>query len=60
MTTPTADVVRAYYGAELGGQHDLKTGACCATEALSPRLQAIAQQIHPEVVARFYGCGAPI
>ncbi|WP_237151991.1 methyltransferase domain-containing protein [Oryzibacter oryziterrae] len=52
--------VLSYYGSELQGTTDLKTGACCSTEALSPQLQAIVQNIHPEILDRFYGCGSPI
>ncbi len=52
--------VRDYYGAKLHGQQDLKTGACCSTDQLSPRLRSILATIHPEVVNRFYGCGSPI
>lgn len=52
--------VRDYYGATLSGQRDLKTGACCSTDQLSPRLRSILAAIHPEVVNRFYGCGSPI
>ncbi len=52
--------VRAYYGKDLQGSHDLKTAACCSTEALSPVHQAILRQIDPEISARFYGCGSPI
>lgn len=52
--------VRDYYGATLNGRQDLKTGACCSADQLSPRLQSILAAIHPEVVNQFYGCGSPI
>ncbi|WP_370674600.1 methyltransferase domain-containing protein [Pleomorphomonas sp. PLEO] len=52
--------VRDYYGTRLKGRDDLKTGACCSTEPLSPRLRSILNTIHPEVLNRFYGCGSPI
>ncbi len=53
------DFVRRYYGEMLASSADLKTNACCATGAppawLAPRLAAV----HPDVAARFYGCGFP-
>lgn len=52
--------VRNYYGAELTGTRDLKTGACCSTDRPSPRVRSVLDTIHPEVVNRFYGCGSPI
>ncbi len=52
--------VRDYYGTRLMGSGDLKTGACCSLEPLSPRLRSILDAIHPEVVNRFYGCGSPM
>ncbi|MCB0403262.1 MAG: methyltransferase domain-containing protein [Bdellovibrionales bacterium] len=55
----TIESVKEYYGKVLQGSKDLKTSACCAVEALSPALQKIVSQIHPEVRDRFYGCGAP-
>ena len=60
MTDQVAAVVRDYYGARLSGQGDLKTGACCTSEPLSPRLRSILDAIHPEVLNRFYGCGSPM
>lgn len=52
--------IRTYYGRDLRDARDLKTNACCSTEALPPHLQAILRQIEPEVIDRFYGCGSPI
>lgn len=52
--------VQDYYGARLTGRGDLKTGACCSADPLSPRLLSILKTIHPEVTNRFYGCGSPI
>ena len=60
MTDQVAAVVRDYDGARLSGQGDLKTGACCTSEPLSPRLRSILDAIHPEVLNRFYGCGSPM
>ncbi|SCM70967.1 Arsenite methyltransferase [uncultured Pleomorphomonas sp.] len=55
-----AAAVRDYYGTRLTGKGDLKTGACCSTDRMSPRLRSILETIHPEVVNRFYGCGSPM
>ncbi|MCK7595107.1 methyltransferase domain-containing protein [Pseudomarimonas salicorniae] len=52
--------VRDYYGRILQGSQDLKTGACCSVESLSPRMRQLLAEVHPEVNARFYGCGAPL
>ncbi len=54
------DEIRRYYGEVLGTSDDLKTGACCTPDSLPTRLRALIADIHPEVRARFYGCGAPI
>jgi SAM-dependent methyltransferase len=55
--TATHDLVRDYYGHELSGTSDLKTSACCDPEALPDRLKALLAKVHPEVTARYYGCG---
>ena len=55
----TLDAVKDYYGRVLTRTQDLKTSACCSVEALPPLLRALARQLHPEVVSRFYGCGSP-
>jgi len=52
--------VRTYYGTELETSGDLKTNACCASEAPSPLVAAAIRNVHPDVQARFYGCGFPI
>jgi arsenite methyltransferase len=52
--------VRRYYGEVLTASADLKTGACCAAEPLSPELRALLADVHPEVRERFYGCGTPL
>lgn len=60
MSAAIEQIVRDYYGKELQGTADLKTGACCSAERLAPRLQAILRTLHPEVTDHFYGCGSPI
>lgn len=54
---PTLASVRDYYGHVLQGSKDLKTSACCGADALPAALQPILARVHPEVIARFYGCG---
>lgn len=56
----TIEQVKEYYGKRLNGSGDLKTGACCTTEAMPKRVRDIVRQIEPEVTERFYGCGSPI
>ena len=54
------ETVREYYGEVLQSNADLKTSACCSPQALPKHLREVLSQIHPEVCARFYGCGLPI
>ncbi len=54
---PTPDLVRAYYGQELHSSADLKTSACCDADAVPGWLQPLLAKVHPEVTARYYGCG---
>lgn len=56
----TLEAVKDYYGKVLATKADLKTSACCLAESMPPHLAAIARDIHPEVLERFYGCGSPI
>ncbi len=58
--TDIHDSIKEYYGRVLAGTKDLKTGACCSPNDLSPSLRAILSDINPEIVERFYGCDAPI
>lgn len=48
---------RDYYGRVLQGSADLRTDACCTLEAPSPEIRAALADVHPEVKARYYGCG---
>ena len=52
--------VRSYYGETLQSSGDLRTTACCSVDAMPEHLRTIARQLHPEVSARFYGCGSPL
>jgi len=55
-----ADDIQTYYGQILKTSADLKTNACCPTDALPEWLKRIVSMVHPEVLERFYGCGSPI
>lgn len=52
--------VRDYYGRVLKTNSDLKTGACCTGDSFAAPIREILKQIHPDVIAKFYGCGSPI
>lgn len=56
----TLEIVKEYYGIILRSNRDLKTDACCMPAAFPPRVREIVDQIHPEVLEKFYGCGSPI
>ena len=51
------DIVQDYYGKQLQSTDDLKTSACCDISALPSWLQPLIDNIHPEVLSRYYGCG---
>lgn len=48
---------RDYYGRVLQGSADLRTDACSTAAAPGPTLRAALARIHPDVRARYYGCG---
>jgi arsenite methyltransferase len=48
---------RLYYGKTLQGSGDLRTDACRTSEPHPPAIRAALANIHPEVSARYYGCG---
>ncbi len=48
---------RDYYGKVLQGSDDLKTDACCTVAAPPERVIEALRNVHPEVKARYYGCG---
>lgn len=52
--------VKAYYGAELTGTSDLKTDACSTLDTPPAFLRAAIARVHPDVAARYYGCGLAI
>lgn len=49
--------VKTYYGKVLNSSADLKTDACCTIEAMPAHLLRALANVHPEVKARYYGCG---
>lgn len=51
------ETVQEYYGRTLERSEDLKTSACCTPDAVPARLRAIIAKVHPEVSAKYYGCG---
>ena len=51
--------VRDYYGEQLKSSADLATNACCASGAPPEWVRERLAHVHPEVEARFYGCGFP-
>lgn len=50
-------LVQDYYGKTLQGSADLKTSACCDISSPPAWLKPRLANIHPEVLARYYGCG---
>ena len=56
----TLDSVQDYYGRVLKTNQDLKTSVCCTGASLPSPIQKILKDIHPDVIARSYGCGSPI
>ncbi len=51
------DNVKAYYGSALQSSGDLKTDACCTPEDAPAWLAPLIANVHPDVSARYYGCG---
>jgi SAM-dependent methyltransferase len=51
------EVVKDYYGKQLKSSKDLKTSACCDGADLPAHLQSLLANVHPEVAAKYYGCG---
>jgi len=51
------DVVQNYYGQQLQSSSDLKTSACCDMNIIPGWLKTLLANVHPEVLARYYGCG---
>ena len=56
----TKESVQDYYGKVLKSSSDLKTSACCSTEAIPDSHKKILSQIDDEIMTKFYGCGSPL
>ena len=54
------DSVKTYYGKTLETSADLKTDACSTLAAPPAHVRAAISQVHPDVSARYYGCGLAI
>merc|ERR1712232_1534409 len=52
-----AEEVQEYYGSTLSTSDDLKTNACCTADAPPTYIRDCIKNIHPEVLAKYYGCG---
>jgi SAM-dependent methyltransferase len=48
--------VAEYYGKTLATSDDLKTNACCSAE-VPGYVKEVLRTLHPEVIAKYYGCG---
>ena len=60
MSTEATEVdvkawVTEYYGKILKESKDLKTNACCASGAPPKPIRKLLKNLHPEVLAKFYG-----
>ncbi|MSR13644.1 MAG: methyltransferase domain-containing protein [Gammaproteobacteria bacterium] len=49
--------IQEYYGQTLQSSVDLKTSACCDPEEVPGWFKTLLKRVHPEVLARYYGCG---
>ncbi len=54
------EVVKEYYGKTLKSSEDLKTSACCDGGGVPLHLQEALGNVHPEVTAKYYGCGITV
>lgn len=58
--TTISESVKNYYGQVLKSSKDLKTSACCTLDTMPPYMRPFLADLHPDVVARYYGCGLPL
>ena len=61
--TEMADIhssVKNYYGQTLQSSSDLKTNACCTTEAYPTHIKKLIANLNPEIIEKYYGCGLTI
>jgi SAM-dependent methyltransferase len=59
-TTVTHADVSEYYGTTLRQTEDLKTNACTTAATPPTHIRALLRNIHPDVIAKYYGCGLTI
>jgi SAM-dependent methyltransferase len=59
-TAKALDRVKEYYGKILKGKRDLKSTACCTSDALPAHHREIVALIDDEIIEKFYGCGSPL
>lgn len=52
--------IQEYYGKVLQSSRDLKTNACCTSEAIPEAHRKILSEVPAEILEKFYGCGSPI
>jgi arsenite methyltransferase len=53
----THEIIQDYYGRKLRHRDDLKATACCDASVTPDWLKPLLARIHPEITARYYGCG---
>jgi arsenite methyltransferase len=57
MTFDAKAITRTYYGETLTGSADLQSDACCTPDDVPAWLRPVLAGVHPDVSARYYGCG---
>ncbi|MCB0389885.1 MAG: methyltransferase domain-containing protein [Bdellovibrionales bacterium] len=55
-----ADQVKDYYGKTLQNSNDLQTNACCTNVFYPNHIKTALQNIHDDVLTKYYGCGLTI
>ncbi len=60
MVDTVQQSVQDYYSKTLKTTDDLQTSACCPVGTMPKHLLPYIQNIHDDVQAKFYGCGAPL
>lgn len=56
-STGVQEQVQHYYGEVLRTSDDLQTNACCTIDSMPEFVKPLLADIHPEVSAKYYGCG---
>ncbi len=56
----TYERVQDYYSKRVQRNSDLKTNACCTSDAIPREHREILAQLDDEILMKFYGCGSPI